>query len=150
MIFFGVFIIVRNANIFRIVYPQNSVGMLALSRFCLCDMSNRQHLVPIIAAYQIFSFSRWYTHMIHYCFFGNHNFCIIVYPHNSLGILARARFCRCAVSNEQHLVPIMVAYRRFSFPRWYANITHYVFCFWKDYRLHNCISAKPTRCNNLI
>jgi hypothetical protein len=127
MIILGVFIISRNANICRIVYPQNSVGMLALSRFCLCAMSNGQHLVPIIVAYRSFSFSRWYTHMIHYCLFENPNFCIIVYPHNSLGILAWSRFCLCAVSNEQHLVPIMVVYKCFSFSRWYTNITHYVF-----------------------
>jgi hypothetical protein len=86
IIIFEVFIIFRNANICRIVYPQHSVGMLALSRFCLCAMSNGQHLFPIMVAYRSCSFSRWHTHMIHYVFFENPNFCIIVYPHNSLGI----------------------------------------------------------------
>jgi hypothetical protein len=63
--------------------------------------------------------------MIHYGVLENPNFCIIVYPHNSLGILASSGFCLCAVSNEKHLVPIMVAYRCLSFSRWYTNIIHY-------------------------
>jgi hypothetical protein len=80
-----------------------------------------------MVAYRSFSFPRWYTHMIHYGFFENPNFRKIVYPHNSLGILAWSRFCLCAVSNGQKLVPIMVVYRCFSFSRWYAHIIHYGF-----------------------
>jgi hypothetical protein len=45
MIIFLVYIMFRSANICRIVYPQNSVGMLALSRFCMCAMSNGHDFV---------------------------------------------------------------------------------------------------------
>jgi hypothetical protein len=75
-----VFIVVRSVDVCRIVYPQNSVGMLALSRLYLCAMSNGQHLVPIMVAYRSFGCSRWGAHMIHYSRFENLNFCIIVYP----------------------------------------------------------------------